>query len=213
MGAPATISAGEVAAWVVELAQTYKPGTISLYLLSLRMLFDFVGLEPNVARDPRVTKPKQVREEPQPPSAEHLLAILEALGEKWRLRFIRPSRAHSGSVRLSRCAGATSTPPTCAYACLGRQPSATRPAGSTSPSGLIEAIESTCPLEDRVPERRVFGGISEASAYQAMSAPAVTQKCRTTRHTACGTAGSRSGTSPVCRRGSSRSEQGTHAPR
>ena len=81
------------------------------------------------------------------------------------------------------------------------------------PEWLIEAIESTCPLEDRVPERRVFGGISEASAYQAMSAPAVTQKCRTTRHTACGTAGSRSGTSPVCRRGSSRSEQGTHAPR
>jgi integrase len=33
---------------------------------------------------------------------------------------------------------------------------------------LIDAIEATCPLEDRVPERRVFQGISEASAYQAM---------------------------------------------
>jgi integrase len=41
------------------------------------------------------------------------------------------------------------------------------------PEWLIEAIEATCPLEDRVPERRVFGGITEASAYQAM-----TRACR-----------------------------------
>ena len=32
----------------------------------------------------------------------------------------------------------------------------------------MEAIEATCPLEDRVPERKVFQGITEASAYQAM---------------------------------------------
>jgi integrase len=37
----------------------------------------------------------------------------------------------------------------------------------------MQAIEETCPLEDRVPERRVFQGISEASAYQAM-----TRACR-----------------------------------
>ena len=41
------------------------------------------------------------------------------------------------------------------------------------PEWLIEAIEQTCPLEDRVPERRVFPGITEASAYQAM-----TRACR-----------------------------------
>jgi integrase len=37
------------------------------------------------------------------------------------------------------------------------------------PEWLIETIEATCPLEDRTPERRVFQGITEASAYQAMS--------------------------------------------
>jgi hypothetical protein len=36
------------------------------------------------------------------------------------------------------------------------------------PEWLMEAIETTCPHEDRVPERRVFQGITEASAYQAM---------------------------------------------
>lgn len=94
---PATITADEVATWVADLASSYKPGTIALYLLSLRMLFDFIGLEPNVARDPRVKKPKQVREEPVPPSADHLLAILTALGEKWRLLFVT---IEQGALRL-----------------------------------------------------------------------------------------------------------------
>ncbi len=44
------------------------------------------------------------------------------------------------------------------------------------PEWLVEAIEATCPLEDRVPERRVFPGITEASAYQAM-----TRACKTAR--------------------------------
>jgi integrase len=44
------------------------------------------------------------------------------------------------------------------------------------PEWVMEAIEQTCPLEDRVPERRVFPGITEASAYQAM-----TRACRTAK--------------------------------
>jgi hypothetical protein len=51
----------------------------------------------NPACDPRVRKPKQVREEPQPPSGEHLLAILEAMGECWRLLFVTIER---GALRL-----------------------------------------------------------------------------------------------------------------
>jgi integrase len=37
------------------------------------------------------------------------------------------------------------------------------------PQWLMEAIEATCPLEDRVSDGRVFQGITEASAYQATS--------------------------------------------
>jgi len=36
------------------------------------------------------------------------------------------------------------------------------------PEWLIDALEDLCPLEDRTPERRVFQGITEASAYQTM---------------------------------------------
>jgi integrase len=36
------------------------------------------------------------------------------------------------------------------------------------PEWLLQAIDGTCPLEDRTPDRKVFQGITEASAYQAM---------------------------------------------
>jgi len=166
---PATITADEVATWVAELARKYKPGTIALYLLSLRMLLDFTGLEPNVARDPRVKKPKQVREEPQPPSAEQLLAILEVMGESWRLLFVT---IEQGALRLGEAVALRWADVDAANLRLRLPRSATkrdRARWVYLPPWLIEAIEATCPLEDRTPGRRVFGGISEASAYQAMS--------------------------------------------
>jgi integrase len=166
---PATITADEVAAWVADLASSYKPGTIALYLLSLRMLFDFIGLEPNPARDPRVKKPKQVREEPQPPSAEQFSAILEAIGMRWRLLFVT---IEQGALRLGEAVSLRWGDVDAANLRLRLPRSATKRDQARwvyLPEWLIEAIEATCPLEDRVPERRVFGGISEASAYQAMS--------------------------------------------
>ena len=80
---PATITAPEVAEWVAELAEDHKQGTVKLYVAALRLLLDFAGLaEANPARDPRVKLPKMAREEPQPPSAEHLEAILSAVDER-----------------------------------------------------------------------------------------------------------------------------------
>ncbi len=80
------------------LADKHKPGTIGLYLLTFRLLLDFAGTEPNPARDGRVRKPRQVREEANPPSAEQFLAIVEAMGEKWRLH-VRDDRAGRPAAR------------------------------------------------------------------------------------------------------------------
>jgi integrase len=154
---------------VTELATTYKPGTVHQYLIALRLLLDFAGVEPNVARDPRVKLPKQTREEPQPPSAEHLLAILEAIGERWRLLFIT---IEAGALRLGEAVSLRWGDVDAANLRLRLPRSATkrdRARWIYLPEWLIEAIEATCPLEDRTPERRVFQGITEASAYQAMS--------------------------------------------
>jgi len=80
---PATITAPEVAEWAAGSAQDHKPGTVKLHVAALRLLFDFAGLtDANPARDPRVRLPKMTREEPQPPSAEHLEAILRVVDAK-----------------------------------------------------------------------------------------------------------------------------------
>jgi integrase len=142
---------------------------VQQYVIALRLLLDFAGAEPNVARDPRVKLPKQTREEPQPPSAEHMLAILEAIGERWRLLFIT---IEAGALRLGEAVSLRWGDVDAGNLRLRLPRSATkrdRARWIYLPEWLIEAIEATCPLEDRVPDRRVFHGITEASAYQAMS--------------------------------------------
>jgi integrase len=165
---PATITATEIAEWIADLSETRKPGTLGQYLIAFRLLLDHVGLDENVARDPRVKLPKHVREEPQPPSREHFEAILDALGAKWRLLFVT---IEQGALRLGEGVNLRWGDVDSGGLRLRLPRSATkrdRARWVYLPAWLMEAIEETCPLEDRVPDRRVFGGITEASAYQAM---------------------------------------------
>ena len=92
-----------------------------------------------------------------------------ALGEKWRLLFVT---IEQGALRLGEAVGLRWADVDAAGLRLRLPKSATkrdRARWIYLPEWLMEAIEETCPLEDRVPERKVFQGITEASAYQAMS--------------------------------------------
>ncbi len=132
---PSSITVDEVASWVAELANKHKAGTVGLYLLTFRLLLDYVGVDPNPARDPRVRKPKQTREEPNPPSAEHVEQVLAKLGDKWRLLFVT---IEQGALRLGETVALRWQDVdgrTCAYGCRGRLRSATRLAGCTCLSG------------------------------------------------------------------------------
>jgi integrase len=152
---PATITVDEVAAWVAGLAAKHKPGTVQLYLLTFRLLLDFASAEPNPARDPRVKLPKQTREEPNPPTADHVEAILAATGAKWRLLFVT---IEQGALRLGEAVSLRWADVDAANLRLRLPRSATkrdRARWVYLPAWLIEAIEATCPLEDRAPERRV----------------------------------------------------------
>jgi integrase len=164
------LTVDEIAAWVAELAATKKPGTVSLHLTVLRMLLDYVGLDPNPARDGRIRLPKQVREEPNPPPVEHLTAILEALGPRWRLLFIT---IEQGALRLGEAVNLRWGDVDQANLRLRLPKSATKRDTSRwvyLPEWLINSIDLLCPLEDRTPERRVFlAAGTEASAYQAFT--------------------------------------------
>jgi integrase len=177
--APEAVGGDDVAEWVAQLASTLKPGTVQLHLVVLRLLFDYIDVADNPGRDPRVRLPKRVREEPQPPTADQFMAILEALPARWRLLFVV---IEQGALRLGEAVGLRWGDFDAANLRLRLPRSRTKRDKARwvyLPDWLIDAIEMTCPLEDRTPERLVFQGITEATAYQAM-----TRACRnaTTAH-------------------------------
>jgi integrase len=170
---PQAITAADVAEWVAAQAKERKPGTVAQYLDVFKVLMDYIGIEPNPARDARVKLPKRVSEEANPPSDEHFLAILEALHERWRLFFIT---IEQGALRIGEAAALRWSDVDVAGLRLRLPRSATKTRTSRwiyLPQWLMDALEDTCPLEDRVPDRRVFQGLHVSAARQAM-----TRACR-----------------------------------
>lgn len=117
--------------------------------------------------------PRRVTEEANPPSDEHFLAIIEKLLPKWRLLFIT---IEQGGLRISEAAALRWGDVDVAGDRLRLPRSATKTGQSRwvqLPAWLMDAIEDTCPLEDRVPQRKVFQGLNVSTARQAM-----TRACR-----------------------------------
>jgi integrase len=164
---------GVTAQWVAGEAERLKPGTIGQRLDVLKMLLDYAGVEPNPARDSRVKLPKRVTEEANPPSDEHFLAILDALGERWRLFFIT---IEQGGLRIGEAVALRWADVDVSGLRLRLPRTATKTNTARwvqLPKWLMVAIEDTCPLEDRVPERKVFQGLNSSAGRQAM-----TRACR-----------------------------------
>jgi integrase len=170
---PAKITASEIAEWIAKMAETRKPGTLGQYRIVFRLALDHAGVDPNPARDPRVKLPKNVRDEPNPPTLEHFLAILDACSSKFRLPLIT---IEQGALREGEAVSLTWGDVDAAGQRLRLRRSTTKRDKTrwiSLPEWLMDAIEETCPLEDRTPERRVFQGVTEATLYQAM-----TRACR-----------------------------------
>lgn len=166
---PAAIRWQDVAEWIGELATTHKPGTIRLYKTHFSVLLDYIGVDPNPTKDPRVKVPKRVSEEPNPPTAEHFVAILDAIVQ--RPRRILFLVMEQGALRLGEAVGLHWGDVDRAGLRLRLPKSATkrdRARWVYLPEWLLDALEELCPFEDRTPERRVFQGVTEASAYQTM---------------------------------------------
>ena len=90
------------------------------------------------------------------------------LAPKWRLLFVT---IEQGALRLGEAVNVRWGDVDVAGLRLRLPKSATkrdRARWVYLPEWLMDAIQETCPFEDRTPERKVFHGITEASAYQAM---------------------------------------------
>jgi hypothetical protein len=117
---PHSLGVADVQEAVGALADGIEPTTLHKYVNTLRQVLDFAGVEPNVARDRRVKLPSIVREEPEPPDAAQVNAMLGKLTRRWLLAFITAEqtamRVGEGRFRgLGRCGCArVALPASCA---------------------------------------------------------------------------------------------------
>jgi integrase len=83
------ITPDDVIRVVVTLAaESYARETIKKTRNALAMVFDHFAIDPNPARDPRVKLPRENREEPVPPLAEHVEAVFSLMPRIHRLALL-----------------------------------------------------------------------------------------------------------------------------
>lgn len=165
---PFTITGDEIAAWVASLADEHKPATVALYRTHLGVLLDFVGVDPNPVRDKRVKLPKRDHETRIPPSADHFEAIVAAATPRFRLALVTVEQSAVREGELVRITWGDLDGKNLRVLIPASSTKTRKPRWVQLPEWLFDAIEKTCPPDDRTPDRRVFQGITEARLYQAM---------------------------------------------
>jgi integrase len=163
---PASITVADVQEWIGGLS--LKPSSVRRYVATLRALLDFVGVDPNPARDDRIRLPREEQTIVDPPSAVDVDTIIATVPKRWRVALrtlaetgMRVGEAHDlewGDVdeagsRFRIKAGKT----------------AAARRWVAVPETLMLEIAETCPREDRTPERRVFTGFTPDVAKNVMA--------------------------------------------
>ena len=99
-----TLRVADIQRAIGVLSEPLAPVTLAKYMNTLRQVLDFAEVEPNVARDRRVKLPAVVTEEPNPPDADHVVAMLRLLTPRWRLAFVT---AEQTGMRVGEIASVT----------------------------------------------------------------------------------------------------------
>lgn len=156
-----------VAAMVVA---NYKRETIRKTKTALAQILDFVGVEPNVARDERVKLPRERRAHIPPPLAEHVERVVEVLAPKYVLP----------TLILDECGPRVSELETALVGDLDEDRKAIRVRWTVEkndryrrlelPDHLFNALLATLPArEDRDLDAELFPGVTDANLRTAIS--------------------------------------------
>jgi site-specific recombinase XerD len=167
---PGAWTVGDVQELVAAMVKSgLAPSSVDKYLTDgPKLVLEFAGVTPNVARDKRVKVPSQVTAEVSPPTATEVLAILRRV----------PSRHLLALVVLEQTAMRVGEIVSLPWGDvdeignrfrLSRERTKTRhPRWVQVPDWLMRIIAGRCPPEDRTDVRRVFAS-SESALRQAMS--------------------------------------------
>jgi integrase len=144
-----------------------------------------------------------VREEVNPPTGKQFLSILDKVTKRWVLPFLLQEQCGLHIKEVCTLAWGDVDVAECKIRLRFGNVKGGRgvPARTVQvPEWLMQAIEATCPLEDRTAERRVFLGLGERAGRAAMDRACTAQVSHTSRRRICATAERRSGITAGCRR-------------
>ena len=165
---PRSLVVADVQEAIGALAGEIEATTLHKYVNTLRQVLDFAGVEPNVARDRRVKLPSVVREEPEPPDAPQVVAMLDKLTKRWLLAFVT---AEQTGMRVGEVAGVAWGDVDvvgCRFRLRARETKSRRAKWVPVPGWLMDEIAAGCPPEDRLPGRSVFARVTEDGLRNAM---------------------------------------------
>jgi len=153
---------------VGSLSESLNPTTLHKYVNTLRQVLDFAEVEPNVARDRRVKLPRVVRDEPAPPDAEHVVAMLARLTARWRLAFVTADQTGMRVGEIASVKWGDVDAEGSRFRMRARETKSRRAKWVPVPAWLMREIDASCPREDRTPERKVFERVDEDGLRNAM---------------------------------------------
>lgn len=163
---PATITAPDVQEWIGGL--TLKPSSIRRYVATLRAVLDFVGVDPNPARDGRVKLPRDERTLVDPPTRLEVDTIIAAVPGRWRLplRVLEQTGMRVGELQALTWADVDEIG--CRFRVKAGKTAAAR-RWVAVPDWLMFEVATVCPREDRTTDRTVFVGFTTDVAKNVMA--------------------------------------------
>jgi integrase len=159
-----------VAAWSAEL----KPSSVRRYMGTLRLIFDFAGVDPNPARDRHMRLPANPRTEANPPTADQFIALLNAMPRRYWLPLVVLEQTGMRVGEAASLAWGDVDEQGSRFRLRSANVKIRRARWVQVPGWLMEIVAESLPREDRTEERRVFQNFSADVAKNAMA-----RACRT----------------------------------
>jgi integrase len=163
------VTFSDIAELVAEWREVLKPSSIKRYVATLRLVFDFAGVDPNPARDDRVKLPAVISQEVNPPTASHFIAMLEAMPRRYWLPLVTLEQTGMRVGEAVALAWGDVDEDGCQFRLRASTVKTRRPRWVPVPGWLMSVIAATVPREDRVDDRKVFVGFTADVAKNAMA--------------------------------------------
>jgi integrase len=165
---PFGFSVADVREAVTALELEIEPSTLHGYVSTLRQVLDFAAVEPNVARDRRLKLPQIVREEPEPPDAPHVQAMVRQLTGRWLLAFVTAEQTGMRVGEIASVCWGDVDVVGARFRIRARNAKSRRAKWVPVPGWLMDEIAVTCVPEDRLSDLSVFPHVNEDGLRNAM---------------------------------------------